>query len=474
MKIPLILPTGSTQGRSGQVANARLVNAYAEPSGKDGKSSFAVYAAPGLRRWDTGSYAGACRGLIQRDSNSLIAILGNEVVDFDQAGNGTLLGSIVGSERLHLSRNRAATPQITMKTESREVYHLAGTSIAKNTDADLPAPESHGYLSGFTLYGILDGRIFASDLEDSSAISAGAFGNSKADDSNLIRVFPDSNYAYVFNEKGTEIWRPNENAPNPDFLFSPTQQNLNIGCGAPHSVTSIPGRGIAWVDNENIVRLGQGTSSTRISSHTVEREIERLSDAQRFGIYGYYYTFQGHEIYQLVSALWTWELSLSYGEWFQRETYGRSRFRAQAHELFNGLHIVGNDQDGKLYSIDPDTYADGDDPLVMEIICAHSHNFPEAMTVERLEVDVIGGVGLQTGAASDVNPMLMIDYSDDGGETFEGERTVSIGQIGERQIKVNEDQWGYVDNPGRLWRFRVSANVLKGIIGATLYGSKAG
>lgn len=474
-KVPLILPTDSTIGKSGQAANARLVNAYAEPSGESGKSTFTIYGAPCLTRWDNGSYSGACRGLIKLSDNQLIGILGNEVVSFDQNGLATLIGSIVGTGRLHLVRNRNAAPQIIMITEAKQVFMLQSGVITQVTDADLPSPESAAYLSGFTVYGIADGRLFASDLEDSDSISAGAFGNAKADDSKLVRVFPDSNYLYVFNEKGTEIWQPNASAPNPDFLFSPIQTNMTISCGATHSVASVPGRGMAWVDGNNQVRLGRDASAERISTHTVERDIAALTLAQRRAVYGFFYSIEGHDYYQIVSPSWTWEHNLTYSSptkriWMQRKTYGQSRWLANAYEQFNGLNLVGSNADGKIYAIDANAHKDGDLQSVAEIWCGHSHRFPGAMIIDCLEVDIIAGVGLNSGVETDDNPQMLIDYSDDGGTNFQGERSVPMGRIGERTLKVSTRNWGRVDSKGRIWRFRASANVLKGTMDACLYG----
>lgn len=471
--VPLVLPTGSTIGRSGQAANTRLVNAYPEPSGNsggDGKAAFTIYGAPNLRRWDNGNYTGACRGLMEINGTTLVGILGNEVVTFDAGGNPTTIGALVGSARLHMARNRNAAVQIAMLTESQQTFVLQSGVITQVTDADLPAPSSIAYLSGFGLYGIANGRVYASDLEDFFSIEAGAFGDSKADDSDLVKVHPDSNYMYVFNKRGTEIWRPNETAPNPDFPFSPTQQSFSYGTNSPHSVISIPGRGICWVDHERIVRLGRDANAVKISDHTVERQLEMLTQVELAGVYSYYYTFQGHEVIQLVSDLWTWEYLLQIGRWVQRKSYARERYRAEVHEFFAGKHIVGNDQDGKLYYYDTETYSDAGDFSVMEVWCTHSHRFPGDMIVHALHVDVIGGVGLTSGDDSDKNPMLMIDYSDDGGDSFVGERQISLGVAGARQQSIRSNGWGRVSNEGRIWRFRASNRVLKGIIQASLIG----
>lgn len=682
-RIPLVLPTGSTIGRDGQVANARLINAYAESVGKDGKAPYAVYGAPGLRRWDTGSASGASRGLIELDTNQLIAVLGNEVYSLDQGGEATNRGNLVGSGRVMTSRNRAAAPQIAMLTSAGQVFALQSGSLTQVSDTDLPSPESVDYLGGLTIYGIRDGRIFASDLENSTAIAADAFGHARAESSPLVRAFVNAGFIYAMKEKGTEIWQPDPSLAGASFPFSPVQQNIDIGLGAKFSPAALQ-RGIVWVDDERLVRFGRDGGAQRISTHSVERDLEDLTATQLGEVYGFVHTHQGHEVYVLTSPLWTWVFDSLTEQWYERNSYGGLAWRANSHCAFNKQHIVGNSSDGALYVIDSNAYSDADAHQIMQVWCAQSHRFPDAMQVDRLELDVISGVGvtpnatgihfqdgshvtfgdvldltgsftleaifnaenvttagqrilakdnasagwaislgdgaagslrffhrsmntiitdspsdaiaagvnyhvgvvfdaaadtltmyidgvqvaqttgqsnaiagnsnpLTIGAAPDdpagdknfagfvrdvrlwnvarsaaeidankratltgsetglfgywkldeqtgatvadsddtsefpgtlvgnamwsdyywqhnANPQIMVDYSDDGGHTFEGERTEPIGRIGQYRQKVQFNRWGKVDEKGRIWRIRASASVLRGVIDATLFG----
>lgn len=390
--IPLILPTGSTIGRDGQDASARLINAYAESLGKDGKAPFAVYGSPGLRRWDDGDFVGAARDLIELNNNALIGILGNEIVSFDQGGVSTAIATIGESGRVMTTVNRAATPQITILLPSGQVKILAGGAIADMSDTDLPTPCSADYLKGFTLYGIPDGRIFASDLEDSSSVAADAFGIARGESSTLVRAFTNAGFLYAMKEKSSEIWQPDPTLAAEAFPFSPVQQNIDIGLGAKFSPAALQ-RGIAWVDDEGMVRLGRDGSAERISTHSVERAIEDLTKLEREAIYGFVHTHQGHEAYVLTSANWTWIFDSLTKEWYEQQSYGRLNWRVNSHVTFNKQHIVGNSDDGKLYVIDSNIYSDAGEHQVMEIWCAQSHRFPGAMKIDCLELDVISGTG---------------------------------------------------------------------------------
>lgn len=66
------------------------------------------------------------------------------------------------------------------------------------------------------------------------------------------------------------------------------------------------------------------------------------------------------------------------------------------------------------------------------------------------------------------NPPIMVDYSDDGGKNFTGERSATIGAIGQYLTKVRMNKWGLVKENGRQWRIRCSPPVIKGIIGASI------
>jgi hypothetical protein len=471
-KLALTLPTQSNIGRSGQVANVRLINAYAEDAGADAKNKLVIYNAPGLDRKDSDSLTGASRGMIELTSNELIHFTGNQIYSYDQGFVGTQLATIVGSGRLSLARNRATVPEIGIVTGSGQYYILSGGTLTQISDADLPTPNSIDYQDGFFLFGIEDGRIYSSDLEDGTEIQGDAFGTARSDSSNLVRVKSHAGFVYVFKQKGTEIWQSDPALAAENFVFAPIQQDIPIGCIAAFSIEELE-RGLVWVDNDGIVRYGRDGSAQRISTHAVERAIASLTDAQRRAIEAFTFSFHGHQYYTMSSASWTWQFDLVNGTWAERMSYGAARWLASSSQQYNGAYIVGSNSDGKIYQIDPETFDEGGENLVTEIWCAHSHNFPDAMLVDAFELDVISGVGQQSADDNIADPKVMIDYSDDGGATFEAERTGELGKIGERKRRIRMNNWGKVTETGRIWRIRSSAPVLRGTVQAYLHARPA-
>ncbi len=464
--LPLNLGLGSNVGRDGQVANIRHINCYVEQAGTDAKSPAPIYVCPGLTRFDDGTYTGATRGLIQLSDNALIGIMGNEVASFDTAGISSTMGTIVGSGRVFLARNRKVTPQIAVISNNGLYHIIENGAVTQQNDADLPNANSVCYLKGFFVFSISDGRIFMSDL-DSENVSALAFDSANSRSEGLVRVFPHAGFLYCFGSRTTEIWQADPALASEPFVFSPISQDIDLGCIAPHSVAQV-GVGLAWVDDNGIVRYGRDGGALRISNHGVERAIEDLSNSQRQAIAGRQWFHQGHEFYTLIADGFTYTYDLLTGQWHERQSYGEPDWLLSDIVPFDSRFIGGNASDGRLHQIDATAFDEDGELLVMDIRAPTVQAFPKALIVDTLEIDAIMGQGLNTSTEHNYDPMIMVDYSDDGGRNFEGERTMSLGKLAEWLNKIRFNRWGLVRENGRQWRIRASAAVLRGIISAAI------
>jgi len=464
---PLKLPTETTIGRDGQEANTRLINGYAEQMGvdQDGKAPYVIYAAPGLTRWDSGNFIGIDRGSIALDASNLIYLLGNQLVKFDAAGAPTVYGAIVGSGRAIMARNRAGTPQIGIVTQSYGYYVLTGTSLVQPTEANLPPPNSITYLKGNFFFGIPDGRMFASPQESATGISALSTDTANSDAGGIVRVFAHAGYLYAFGPRSFEIWQYTGDTP---FPIAPTQQYINLGLLSASSLAETD-KGLIWVDHKGMVRFGQDGGAIRISTHSVERAIGKLTLAEKTTLVGSICTFEGHECYVLASDSWTWMYDIYMQRWYQRKSYGQDRWLASAFTWFNDEYICGSNVNGRLYKLDMSSFKEDSTNYVLEVWCENSHNFPNAALTDALNVDVVSGVGsLDSDETTD--PHLIVDFSDDGGKTFQGERLAPLGAMGNYRQLIRTGCWGRLSQKGRIWRFRASASVLRCIIQASLRG----
>jgi hypothetical protein len=110
---------------------------------------------------------------------------------------------------------------------------------------------------------------------------------------------------------------------------------------------------------------------------------------------------------------------------------------------FNNEIIVGDYENGNLYALDLDVYADNDAvqkwvrswralPTGQNNLTRSAHH--------SLQLDCETGVGLNAGQGSD--PQVMLRWSDDGGHTWSNERWVTMGAIGTYGTRVNLHRWG--------------------------------
>lgn len=473
--IPLRLPTEAAIGRDGQESNARIINAYVEFLGQDqgGKAPFTTYPVPGLTRFNATSFTGAERGMILLTDSTLIAVLGTQIVSFTTAGISTVLATLAGSDRLMMARNLNATPQIGIVNTAGQYYYLQGGTLTQPTEVNLPTPNSITYLGGYFVFGIGDGtnRIFHTPpLDQATGISALAFGYASSTSDNIVRVYAHAGFLFVFKSKSLEIW---QNAGTTPFAFAPVQQYIPLGLAAPFSIAETQ-YGMFWVDHKGMVRFGRDAGAQRISTHTVERAIQSLSDSDRANIVGHIVTWEGHECYQISAPTsWTYCYDTGTSRWFQRVSYGTTRWLGNNSVNFSGHYIVSNYTNGNLYKLDASSYSEDGSEYVVELWCPNSNSFPSGMIVDRLDVDVISGVGTLGAGVDSTTPQLAIDYSDDGGKTFNGERLAPLGAIGQYSQLVRTSGWGRISQKGRIWRFRASPNVMRGIIQAIVTGRSA-
>ena len=462
--ISLQLPVGSTIGRSGQEANQRLINGYVETLGDDGegKSKFVIYADPGLTLFNQDyAYAKTPRGLILLDDNHLLGVLGFQVAKFGTDGTSTFLTNLSGTDHVTMALNMNATPQVAIVTDGGAYYLLIGSSLSVPTTS-FGAPNSVCYVKGYYVFTTSAGQIFHSAVDDGTSFNALSFDYANSDPDGLVRGVAHVGYLYAFGKKSLEIW---QNVGTTPFAFAPVQQYIEHGLLAKYSVAQND-KGLMWVDHRGIVRWGRDGGAQRVSTHTVERAIEELSDTDRAALRGSYATSQGHEWYTLSSPSWTWVLDLQANRWHQRQSYSNTRWIGGDSIWFNGHWITADYRNGTLYTLNADDFTENGDEFTMELWCKHAHNFPDAFVCDQLNIDVISGAGLEYGDIEDTDPVITVDVSDNGGKTFRFERTASIGKQGDYNKLVSINQWGRISQKGRIWRIRGTSKTLRGVIQA--------
>jgi hypothetical protein len=247
----------------------------------------------------------------------------------------------------------------------------------------------------------------------------------------------------VFGTDSTEVWY---NAGLANFPLSPVQGAFNeIGCVAAYSVAKLDNT-LFWLGSDprgqGIVYRANGYSASRVSTHAIEYAIAQYGNISN--ALAYTYQQEGHSFYVLSfpSANATWVYDVSTQAWHQRAGWNTSageftRHRSNCQCNFGGNIIVGDFENGNIYTFDLDVYADNgaiQKWLRSWRALPAGQNNLKRTAHHSLQLDCESGTGLNTGQGSD--PEIMLRWSDDGGHTWSNEYLSKMGKIGEFYRRV--------------------------------------
>ena len=86
-------------------------------------------------------------------------------------------------------------------------------------------------------------------------------------------------------------------------------------------------------------------------------------------------------------------------------------------------------------------------------------------------MDLHVGNGLTSATAQGYQPMVMMSYSDDNGQSWSAEEWETSGKIGEYLTRVRWNRIGM--SYSRIYKFRFSDPVAWQIVGASINGASA-
>ena len=291
----------------------------------------------------------------------------------------------------------------------------------------------------------------------------------------LVALIVDHREVYLMGEASSEVWSDVGAVPFPFQRIPGT--STQHGIAAQFSVARL-GNSFAYVSRNNrgqaqIMQM-EGYIPKRISNHAVENTLtnQYIDDA-----ISYTYQLEGHEVYvtSFPTLNLTWAYDLTTGMWHKwlsmasDGTYQRHRSNCSA--SFQGLVLVGDYQNGKLYYLDRQNYTDNGqnvrrlrraphlvtdfqrqyfDELQLQfqpgvgttglsVNAIPVSNYlgspyviaPTAtFTIAPLMTFIIGSYVASSYTDTTTNPQAMLRWSNDGGSTWSKEYWANIGQLG--------------------------------------------
>jgi len=454
--------------RSVNAADNRMINLFPEIIPEGGHTPAFLNRAPGLKLEVTVG-AGPVRGLWTFGGYAYVAS-GNTLYKLDTEYNITTIGTLDNDGPVSMADD--GTHLFVACNGPSFVYNATTNAFGQITDVDFPGALTVSYLGGYFVFIEPDSqRVWVTQLLDPTSIDPLDFASAEGSPDGLVSSITDHSEVWLFGTNSVEVWY---NAGGVDFPLQRIQGAYNeIGCAATYSVAKLD-NGLFWLGADargrGIVYRANGYTGTRISTHAVEWQIQQYGDIS--DAIAYTYQQDGHAFYVLTfpTARATWVYDVATQAWHERASFNNGDFdrhRSNCQMSFNQEIIVGDYQNGNLYSFDLTKYADhnriqkwlrswralptGTNNLnrtaqhslqlnaesgvgAVGVTEVPGHIYLSPLTIGDLgivdEIVIVNSIDLN------VEPQVMLRWSDDGGHTWSNEHWQTMGTLGAYGTRV--------------------------------------
>ena len=353
---------------------------------------------------------------------------------------------------------------------SRTLYGL-NWSVLPSTDGAFTSASAVDIVDNYFVYNRPDTQQFGASAALSPISPALSFGSKDGAPDDLVALIVDHREVYLLGEVSSEVWIDAGTSPFPFQRIPGT--STQHGIAAPFSVARL-GNSFAYLSRNirgqsQIVQMN-GYVPTRISTHAVENSLTNqvVSDAVAWT-----YQLEGHEVYVIsfpsINLTWAYDVASGmWHKWLYTNNLGQyERARGNCCAQFQGLVMVGDYSNGKIYKLDPLNYTDDGQHVRRLRRAPHLVSDFQREYFDELQIQFQPGVGLPTGQGE--NPQAMLRWSDNGGSTWSNEHWTTIGLIGKYANRAIWRRLGTARD--RVFEVSISDPVKAVIISANLKSS---
>jgi hypothetical protein len=289
----------------------------------------------------------------------------------------------------------------------------------------------------------------------------------------LVALIVDHREVYLLGEVSSEVWTDVGSVPFPFQRIPGT--STQHGCAAPFSLARL-GNSFAYVSRNNrgqaqIMQMN-GYKPERISTHAVENTLTNkyIEDA-----IAWTYQLEGHEVYVVtfptLELTWAYDIATQmWHKWlYTADNNAYERHRGNCCANFQGMVLVGDYENGRIYELDKKNYTDDgqnvrrlrraphlvtdfqrqyfdefqiqfqpgvgttglSQPTGDIYVNSPYYIYPDAtFTIGPFQTYIIGTSVNVDNQITTTNPQAMLRWSNDGGSTWSKEYWVSIGKMG--------------------------------------------
>lgn len=470
MKTPFF--GGAYRAFSKNLDAQRCINLYLEnDESKAGRDVAALRGCPGLDLLTTVG-DGPIRG-IRTVRGVLYVVSGEEIYSVTAPATTALLGTI-STDSGSVSMSDNGSQVIIVDGSGGYIVTIATGKVAPITASAFPSnPTTVTFFDSFFIVSQGDTQQFwVSASNDGTQWDGTDFASKEGGPDLLVGLIQVDRQLWLFGENTTEVWY---DAGGTNFPFARVDGVfVETGLASPYCMVLLD-NSVFWVGadqrGQGIVYRSNGYQPERISTFAIERVLsaQTISDAV-----AYSYQSSGHSFYVLAlpTADMTFVYDVSTKLWHERASYDTTLGKFHRHasncaDYFSGLNVVGDYQNGNIYSYNDDNPTDNGATrkwVRSWQALPEGANAGKEVFYSNLEIFAETGLGPETGQAA--TPTVSLKISNDGGHTFPIEQFRSMGLTGQTMHRILFQNLGSSRN--RVFELSGTDPIIPVFVGADL------
>ena len=264
-----------------------------------------------------------------------------------------ILSPVAGINQYTVSTNTAV---------SSETMYALNFTVIPNNDGAFSGGTTVDIVDNYFVYSRPSSQQFGASDALSPVSQQLSFASKDGSPDQLVALIVDHREVYLMGEASSEVWVDVGAFPFP-FQRVPGTSTQH-GIAAQFSVARL-GDSFAYVSRngrgQGQIMQMQGYKPTRISTHAVEYSLvnQYIDDA-----IAWTYQLEGHEVYVVsfptINITWAYDMASGmWHKWLYSNTDGTySRHRGNCEAQFQGMVLVGDYANGKIYELDKSVYTD--------------------------------------------------------------------------------------------------------------------
>lgn len=435
------IPLGFYQSTSRPLASQRCINMVPMIPEGGALNQRAIIQPSGLKQFSDALVLGGRGG--QEMGKAPYFVNGNSLVSVSSTGVTTNHGTIPGAGRVSLANNGQYLV-IVIPGVSAYVFDNVASTITQITDADFRLADTVTFSDGYFSFSASDGSVFfVSNLNDPFTYDALDFGTAEINPDRIVALHVNHNEMFVCGEETIEVF---QNVGGVGFPFQRIPgANIQKGVHAKFSLVEFDNTfcfvGGGLNERAAVWKVLGSASAGKISTDAIDNEIQKFTQEEIQESFALTYAEQGQffaaftfESTRIPSRTFVYNATASalsgISVWFElQEGVTDNRWQVAAIVAAYGKLLVSDLTTGIIGEIDMETVGNYGAVMFRSIASQPFSQDGLPIFVGELEATFESGVGSTTGQGS--NPVVRMDYSNDGGRTFSSEFSRAIGKVGE-------------------------------------------